>query len=202
MIPERIACLDCDLLVSISDLDEGERAHCPRCGFLIAARTRDGLRRPLAFALASAMLLAVTNAFPFLALESQGLENVMTLPGTAVELFRDGYAALAVLVGGVTVVIPGVMIFVLVGLLTTLVRGQSRPWLVGAGRLVFGLSSWSMVEVFLIGVIVSLVKISHMASVVLGVAFWAYVGFAVCFTAALSSLDRREVWDEIERCAS
>jgi len=81
-------------------------------------------------------------------------------------------------------------------------RRLRAPWLVPAGRLLFWLSPWSMVEVFIIGVLVSLVKIAALASVVLGISFWAYVGFAVCFTASLSSLDRLQIWREIEVCAS
>ena len=72
----------------------------------------------------------------------------------------------------------------------------------GAGKLLFFLSPWGMSEVFVIGVIVSLVKLHHMAHVVLGVSFWAYVAFTLCFTAAMSSLDRFEVWEEIERCSA
>ena len=56
-----------------------------------------------------------------------------------------------------------------------------------------------MVEVFVIGVIVSLVKLASLATVVLGISFWAYVGFSICLTAAMTSLDRAYVWDEIER---
>jgi paraquat-inducible protein A len=57
-----------------------------------------------------------------------------------------------------------------------------------------------MVEVFVIGVIVSLVKIHHMATVVVGLSFWAYVGFSLCFAATMASLDRLQVWREIEAC--
>ena len=67
------------------------------------------------------------------------------------------------------------------------------------GRFIFGVSAWSMVEVFVIGVIVSLVKLASMASVVLGISFWAYALFALSLTATLSSLDRAFVWDAIER---
>jgi paraquat-inducible protein A len=56
-----------------------------------------------------------------------------------------------------------------------------------------------MVEVFLIGVIVSLVKIAAMATVVLGISFWAYVAFTICFTLALSNLDRYQCWHLIEQ---
>jgi paraquat-inducible protein A len=59
-----------------------------------------------------------------------------------------------------------------------------------------------MVEVFCIGVIVSLVKLSDMAKVTLGISFWAYLAFSVLFLMAFSGLDRLTVWNRIDRlCA-
>jgi paraquat-inducible protein A len=167
----------------------------------VTSRTINGFERALAFAIAAGVLLAVANAFPFLAFKAKGLESVMTLPSTALALYRDGYAALAVMVMGLIVAIPALMLGTIVALVVPLLGGRRVPWLVPAGRLLFRLNSWSMVEVFVIGVIVSLVKIGQMATVVLGISFWSYVGFGVCFVAALSSLDRLELWREIERYA-
>jgi len=200
--PERTACIECDLVVAIGELRDGERAMCPRCGHVITALRRDGFTRSLAFALAAGVLLVVANAFPFAALEAKGLEQVMTLPQTAVELARGGTAPLAVLVLGPIVVVPALILVTLVALLVPLRRRRSVPWLVPAGRLLFLLSPWSMVEVFVIGVLVSLVKIGAMASVVLGLSFWAYVGFVVCFSASLASIDRLATWREIEACTA
>ena len=195
---ERTACIECDLIVNVGDLREGQRAACPRCDHILTVRTADALTRTLAFAIASAALLVMANAFPFLSLEAKGLEKVMTLPRSALELYRDGYATIAVLVLGPIVGIPALMLATVVALLVPLRRGRGAPWLIPAGRLLFMLGSWSMVEVFLIGVLVSLVKIGAMATVVPGISFWAYVAFAVCFTATLSSLDRVQMWREIE----
>jgi paraquat-inducible protein A len=200
--PERTACIECDLVVAIGELRDGERAMCPRCGHVITALRRVGFTRSLAFALAAGVLLVVANAFPFAALEAKGLEQVMTLPQTAVELARGGTAPLAVLVLGPIVVVPALILVTLVALLVPLRRRRSVPWLVPAGRLLFLLSPWSMVEVFVIGVLVSLVKIGAMASVVLGLSFWAYVGFVVCFSASLASIDRLATWREIEACTA
>jgi paraquat-inducible protein A len=199
---ERTACIECDLLVRIGEIRGGQRASCPRCGHLLAAPAANGLTRSLAFALAAILLLVAANAFPFLSLKAKGLEQVMTLPRTAIDLYRDGHAALAVLVLGPIVAIPALMLGTMVALLVPIRRGRPAPWLVPAGRLLFLLDPWSMVEVFVIGVLVSLVKISAMASVVLGLSFWAYVGFAICFIASLSSLDRLEMWREIEACTA
>lgn len=197
---EAVACVECDLLVDLVDLSGGERANCPRCGHLITTRHRDGLNRSLAYALSAVVMLLVANAFPFLAVEAKGLAKVMTLPGTAHELYRDGHATLAVLVMGPIAGVPLLILGTLVAVLVPLRRRRAASWLVPCGRLLSALEPWSMVEVFLIGVLVSLVKIAAMASVVIGLSFWAYVAFAVCFTASLSNLDRLEMWREIEAC--
>jgi paraquat-inducible protein A len=197
---ELLACMECDLLVTIGELRGDVRALCPRCGFVLSARLNDGLNRAMAYGLAAAFLLIMANSFPFLALEAKGFEKVMTLPGAAVDLYRDGYWTIAVLVLGVIVVVPAIMIGLLGSLVVPLVRGRAAPWLVPAGRLLFSLRTWSMAEVFIIGVIVSLVKIGEMATVFIGLSFWTYVAFSLCFTAAMASLDKLEVWTEIERC--
>jgi paraquat-inducible protein A len=199
---ESTACIECDLLVQVGELRERQRAACPRCGHTLTSRAADGLTRALAFALAACLLLVAANTFPFLAIKAKGLEQVMTLPRTAIELYSQGYATLAVLVLGPIVGIPALMLGTILALLVPIRRRLRAPWLVPAGRFLFFLSPWSMVEVFVIGVLVSLVKIGAMATVVLGISFWAYVGFAVCFTASLSSLDRLQMWREIEVCAS
>ena len=199
---ERIACIECDLIVRIGELGEGQRAACPRCGHVLTSLAPDALTRSLALAMASAVLLAMANSFPFLSLEASGLEKVMTLPRSAIELYRGGYPSIAVLVLGPIVGVPALMLATAIALLVPLRRRQGAPWLVAAGRLLFYLNPWSMAEVFLIGVLVSLVKIGAMATVVLGISFWAYVAFALCFTATLSSLDRVQLWRRIDACVA
>ncbi len=58
---ERIACLHCDLPVTVGELRGGERASCPRCGHLLSSRTANGLERSLAFSLAAVVLLALAS---------------------------------------------------------------------------------------------------------------------------------------------
>jgi len=198
----RSACLECDLILAPFSLAEGERASCPRCGHILSSPLPDAPTRALALSIASLVLLVMANAFPFLALQASGLESDMTLPRSAVELYRDGYTTIAVLVLGPIVGIPAIMLVTILALVIPLRRKQRAGWLVPAGRLLFFLGPWSMVEVYVIGVLVSLVKIQAMATVILGVSFWSYVCFAVCFTATLASLDRFQMWREIEACTT
>ncbi len=194
----QIGCLECDLLVTVDGLFPGERAKCPRCGHLLTENTVDGLTRSLAFALAAGMLLVMSMAFPFLSLQANGLEQVMTLPRSAYELYLDGYLAIAILVMGPIIVVPAMMIAALVALLLGIRQGKPARWLVPIGRFLFFLNPWSMVEVFVIGVLVSLVKIGAMATVIMGISFWAYTVFAICFLATMTNLDRVQLWERIE----
>ncbi len=194
-----IACLECDLVLPMPELDEGQRANCPRCGHTLTSRPLDGFQRSLAFTLAASVFLMAPCMFPFLTMKAGGLENAITLLQSAGEIYENGQPVVAVLVGAFILVIPAAVLLGMLMLLVPLLQGRNAAWLVASGRLVFGLSPWSMVEVFVIGVIVSLVKLASMATMVLGISFWSYVAFSICMIAAVSSLDRMTVWDSIER---
>ena len=153
-------------------------------------------------ALAAILLLILASSFPFLELRASGLEARMTLPSSAAQLHRDGYTAVAAIALTTMVLFPAGMLATIVAMAYGLSRGGRSPWLVAAARAFFWMRSWSMVEVFVIGVIVSLVKIGQMATVILGISFWSYVAFGLCFTAAVASVDRVQLWERIEEATA
>ena len=57
---------------------------------------------------------------------------------------------------------------------------------------------WNMIEVFLLGVLVSLLKLGKVADVHFGMGFWAFAALMVCMAAAVASIDRNELWDRLE----
>lgn len=194
-----VGCLECDLLVQVALQRARHAARCPRCGFLLSDATDDTFAQPLAFALSALISAAIAVTFPFLAVSAAGLENSMTLFEAMRSLARFGADGVAVVTFAFVLAIPALMmsgVVVLTGLLRA--RRPARV-LVPLARLLFRLNAWSMADVFAIGVIVSLVKLSSMADIVPGVAFWAYIGFAVTFLLAMTRLDRLTVWHAIDR---
>ena len=135
---------------------------------------------------------------PFLSLTASGLSNVMTLPQAIASLSAFGADAIAILMLGFVIAIPGAMMSGVVVLTGMLLNGRASVALVPMARILFKSDAWAMVEVFAISVLVSLVKIASMAKVTLGVSFWAYLGFAICFLLAMTTLDRFSVWSAIE----
>lgn len=199
--PGLVACPSCDLLYDVSELRHGEKASCSRCGGFLTRRRDDAFLKLQSYAIAGLVSLMIGCAFPFLSFKSSGLESIMTLPQMIIQLHEQGRTDLALLVAGFIVVIPAGILLLFLALSTCILRQKYYHWMVPATRLAFHMQSWSMVEVFFIGVLVSLVKIAHMATVVIGLSFWGYGAFSLLFVFAIASLDRLQYWNELDRLA-
>jgi paraquat-inducible protein A len=167
-------CPECDLLQRPIPLTAGQSALCGRCGAtLYRAPTPD---RTLPLTLAALVAFGMVIAFPIVGLEVGGNVVQTTLPGAARALYDDGMAPLAALVVATTVVCP------LAALLSmALLQWSQSPALV---RTLRALQPWSMVEVFVLGLLVALAKLAHMATVAPGVGAWALGAFVVLWAAA------------------
>ena len=194
MQPILLACRECDLLQRRPALATGDDARCRRCDALLYRARNDNLDRPLAFTFAAALLFAVANAFPIVSLEVQGLTTTATLTGTATALFNQDMRLLGALVFVTTVVVPAVQLCGMAYLLIPLKAGIVPSGLPLALRILQAVRPWGMIEVFLLGVLVSLVKLAGMASVVPGIALWTFGGVLMMIAAALASFDAQAIW--------
>ena len=194
----RIACPACDLIFDVSGLADGETANCARCGNFLTTRKDDAFERVTSYCIAALVMLAIAFAFPFMQFSRAGLENTMTLPQTVLELWTNNMPGLALIVASFIIVIPALVTICMLVLSMTLSRNLAPDWLRALGSTVFHLQNWSMVEVFFVGVLVSLVKIAKMATIVLGISFWAYAAFSILFTLAITNLDKFQSWQRIE----
>ena len=193
-----IACHGCDLLVDVADMEDGSKAICPRCGHFLTRRQSDATRHVISYAIAALIFLAASLSFPFLSFSASGLESVMTLAQTPGSLMEYGMPELALVVAAFIIIIPALILFLVLAVCIPLEMGNPAPWLRTGARLIFTLQNWAMVEVFIIGVIVSLVKIAAMATVGIGISFWSYAAFSVCFTLTIAHLDPFQFWGELE----
>jgi paraquat-inducible protein A len=166
-------CPQCDLLVLPANLGPDQLSRCPRCGVELDRGSYASREAALAVATAAAQLWILMNVFPLVALTLGGQRRDTTLSGAAVALATHGMPALGLLVALTAIVAPGVEIALalyVLGRLETLARsgalGRAIRWFRTARR-------WSMVDVFMLGCLVSIVKLAHLAELVVGPALWA-----------------------------
>lgn len=193
-----VACQDCDLLHQLGEMPEGATARCRRCGAQLRKRMRDGLERTLALALGAAILFVVANSFPFLSFEMKGRVTETTVMTGIVDLTREGKAEIAALVALTIVLAPMAQLGLLLYVLIPLHLGRI-PWqLPGAFRLLHHAQTWSMMEVFLIGIVVAVTKLLAMATIVPGLALWSFVALMFVLAGAMASFDPEAMWERRE----
>ena len=196
---EKIGCPECDLLVARPTLTPGERAECPRCGFVLSVCYADPDHRALAFAISALVFLLIAVSFPFLSINETGVRVSTTLIQAVWHLTDYGANTIALLIFALIILIPAIMLSATILLSVMLLRKQFPDWMLVVTRWLFHFNAWAMVEVFCIGVIVSLVKIASMARVEIGWSFWAYLAFSGLFLLSFSSLDRLATWSSVDR---
>ena len=194
-----IACHECDLLHRIPR-HEGRRcvSRCRRCNAALHRGVENSIDRTLALTLAGVVLFVVANSFPFLAFKLQGQVTQTTLISGVIDLYHQGKWEISILVLLTTIVVP--MIQLLIQLYVFLPLKFNRiPWNMAAVfRFTQNLSPWSMMEVFLIGILVAIVKLVGMAQIIPGLALWSFALLIVTLAAAAANLDSRVVWDRVE----
>lgn len=196
--PEHFACHDCDLLLAAPFVEEGERVVCPRCGADLFARRPNTVHRVAALAVAAAVLFVTSNVFPFMTLTADYRESGMILSQSVSGLENQGSPFLAAAVGVFTLVAPALIIVGLLYLFLPLLYGRRLPGAIPLCRGVYEARRWNMVEVYLLGVLVSLLKLGKLATLSLGASFWTFVGLIICLTAALASIHPRELWNRLQ----
>jgi paraquat-inducible protein A len=185
-VPETVVCPGCDAVFRRTPLARREVSSCVRCGTELYRHPGELRRAILPLTLASLIMFAIANLFPIVEIELQGLRSQTTLVGAVVVLSSEGMSIVALLVLATTLLFPLLQLCILAYLLVPL-RHQRRP--AGFAVLVRAmqmLRPWGMVEVFLLGVLVAVVKLSSMATVVAGPALWAFMALTVMLTAVLS----------------
>ena len=182
-------------------MPDGGVARCSRCGGILYVGRAHGLQKALAYAIAALVLFVVANLFPFLAFDFAGNVTRTTLLTGVERLWSEGYMPVAAIVMFTAILVPGIQLSVLLYTLLPVQFGRLPPGTVWAFRATDALSPWGMADVFILGVIISVVKLGDMARIIPGPALWALGGAVILLAAAASSIEDRELWSLVEEPA-
>jgi paraquat-inducible protein A len=194
-----IACHECDLLLREVPLSPNGVALCRCCGAQLYRNTPDSLNRTLVFSLTAAILFIIANVFPILGIEIQGTRNATNLYGAVRSIWNQEMRMISSLVCVTTILIPAIELTMFIYLLLPLCLRRKPPGIALNLRILQSIKPWGMVEVFMLGVLVSLVKLTDSFSIIPGVALWAFGGLTLFFAAVAASFNPRDVWARLDR---
>jgi len=189
-----VVCHECDLICHDVPLAVGEAASCPRCHGKLFQRRRSTLDQTLAMAFTTAILFLIMNTFPLMALHLQQNTRETSLLGAALAMWDREMPVLCVLVIITTMVAPALQISIEIYVLSRLKWGK-RLKTTGLPMVILQkLRPWSMVEVFMLGLLVSLVKLKDLADIIVGPAFWSCSGLIIVSAYMGTMLTPHNVW--------
>jgi paraquat-inducible protein A len=194
-----IACHECDLLHQRQSLPRGGTAICVRCGAKLYSRKRNSLDRVLAFTIAGLVLFWVANVYPLLTFRLEAQAQETTLFSGVVALYDQGMWIVAAVVFITSILMPLLQLIVMLYVILPLKFNQ-LPWgLPFWFRAVRGFKPWGMMEVFMLGILVSFVKLAKMATLIPGIALYAFLLLIFVLAASAASLDPHIIWDRLEK---
>jgi paraquat-inducible protein A len=194
---EVVACPVCALLQRVEPGGRGQMYECVRCGaFLGGAPERDSLHLTAALTLAALVLYVPANLYPILLMYWSGAYSESTVWDGVVALAKSNQWFVAIVVFLASIVIPLFKLLSLFYLVASaqlrspaLPRLRTRLW-----RFVDIVGPWAMLDVFLLAVLVSLVKLRDLATVLPGIGLTAFCGVVVLTILASSTFDPRLIW--------
>ncbi|MFV0439055.1 MAG: paraquat-inducible protein A [Desulfopila sp.] len=196
----QIACHDCDLVQTIpAELPVEATVACIRCGCVLVQTKKDSINRTLAWTIAAAVLYMVAISFPFLGMRSGAILRETALLSGVKQLFVQGQIVLSSLVLLTCVVIPLLQMAVLLYIFVPLKLARRPPHGMAVFRIFRYCGPWSMMEIYMLGILVAMVKLGKMATIIPGIAVVAFGMLVFVLAFAVSAIDRHLVWELLER---
>ena len=141
------------------------------------------------------ILFVIANVFPIMTLTIVGVKLSTTITGAAYIFMQQGSPELAAIVWLPSVLIPGLIIAGLFYVLFSIRFQMNWRYTKSVLVLISRLLPWGMMDVFMLGILVSIVKLVSLADVVIGTGFYAFAILVILYASTIASLEPHTLWE-------
>lgn len=191
-----LICIECHEL----NKQEADAQICTRCGALVHARRPNSLVRTWALLITAAILYIPANLLPIMTVNSLGQGDPSTIMSGVIQLVQHGMIPIAAVVFIASILVPT---FKLVGIALLLFSVQRRQPLSARQRIVMYrfiefIGRWSMLDIFVIAILVAVVNFGRLASIEANLGAIAFASVVILTMLAAVTFDPRLIWDNTE----
>jgi len=193
-----IACIRCDALSSKPELTSGKSAVCPNCSSILYSRKRDTINRTLAISLAGLLLFFPAISLPIMGIGVAGAYNEASLLDCITLMINSDFYVIAFCVFMFTIAIPIVRLFSAFYLTYRLKIKDFSPSLLVFFRSYHRFDNWAMIQVFFLGIVVSMYKLVTTSEINIGGGLISLILVLLCSTLISITLDQHYIWQKLE----
>lgn len=198
-LSDLVACPSCDTLHRLPDLGVDQRARCVRCHRVLVNPRKSAMTKIVMLAATATILMFAAIAFPFLSLQSHGLSHRSSIIDVIMSFANALMVPLTFAVAALIVVLPLMRLLAILYVMAPMAIGWApAKGAMSAYRLSESLKPWAMAEVFIIGVAVAIVKVSGLAQMTMGPAFWAFAVLVLVMVLNDTFMCRVTIWRTLE----
>jgi len=192
-----VVCGQCGLAHRWQPLQDASQARCTRCDAVLGRSHRLSLQGILALTLAAAAAYLIAINAPLMSLALRGSAETATLVEAVSMAWQDDQQIIAILAGITALLAPGAFIALRLYVLIPVAAGRKPPGFAWCVRALHQAARWNMVEVFTIGVLLSLVRLAGLADTSPGPGLFALGAMTVLF-AAIESAGLKHLWWHVQ----
>ncbi|MBT8347230.1 MAG: paraquat-inducible protein A [Desulfofustis sp.] len=192
------ACPGCDLLIPVPAVPDGHYIACGRCGTTLSKSYINSIDRVLALSFAGLLLYLPAMFLPLMTLSSLGLKERGSVVDTCIGFYQNGYVVVSIITFVTAVIVPFLKIFIPFLTAVSLKLGRRAKVLIPSFKLHKHLEEWGMVEIYLLGILITLIKMGDVASIDFNLGFFCFIGLVLLSMAVSVSIDRRLFWYLLE----
>jgi len=190
-----VNCLDCHLLTPKGDA--ALQMRCPRCGARLHLRKSNGMTRTWALLSTSIILLFPANLLPIMTVTSLGEKEPNTIIEGIEHFVQSGDYFIAIIIFIASILVP---VFKVVGIMLIMISIQKRwkTWLKHRTlmfRTIKFIGRWSMLDIFVIAVMVALVNFGTLTSITPAPAATYFAAVVISTMLASNTFDTRLIWE-------
>ncbi len=191
-------CHECDVLMLVPPLDRSEKAHCPRCKGVLREGDNSFFNRLLPLTITGFILFILANIFPLLSISANGQIVEATILSSSSTLWGSDQHFLAIVVFTTTFLTPLLQLLAYAWLLLPPLFGKIPVMSDSVLRLSHHSVPWNMIEIFLLGFLVAVVKLGEQAVIITGPSLYAFVLLIILMTLLNNLFDPPRVRHEIQ----
>lgn len=196
-LEQLIACHECDLLMRKPSAGAGERVECPRCGYELYTHRHQVIRRSLALVIAALLLYVPANFLPIMQLNLLGQASKDTVWSGVLGLYNSGMQGIAVVVFLSSMAVPLLKLLCQLAVLLTIRFDVGRSYGLLLYRIYQHLREWGMLEVYLMGILVAIVKLIDMADLSLGIGLLCFVALLLVQVWLEVTMSPHQIWEAL-----
>lgn len=192
------SCHTCGRVVPVA------RGRCPRCGSHLHLRKPDSIQKTVALMIAATALYIPSHLLPIMNVVELGDVSHNTIISGMLTFWRSGAYPIAIVIFTASILIPLLKIAALTWLCAA-ATGRVHPSPAMLGKLYWFtelLGRWSMIDIFVVGIMVSLMQLGNYMTITPGLGALAFAGVVVLTMLAAMCFEPRMLWDRLDELAA